>query len=219
MPTKPLKTRVKELPAIYKVLGVGSFFGVVSVFMPWYVDVDKFNAGYNFYGINGPLYLLGGTLLLMFGASLSLVVAELLQKKISIPVKPYQFNIAVGAVSFYLIFLAYSIYFHPQFGLHIVNKEPRIGFVFALLASFLVGYGGYMQKKQSESSHGFESFTEHETVEKIVHPHREHQNMSDYGKSYVENVGERDVQDIPIRSEIIGSYQNSDNDNNLDYDN
>lgn len=228
MPTKKLKDRLKELPLAYKFVGFGSVLGVVSVFLPWYLDVDKFNSGYQFLGITGPLYLIGGTLLVSFGLSATLVASRMFHKNlISLPIKEYTFNIGNAVASFYLIFIAYSIYFHPQFGLHIVDKQPRFGLLAALIACVITGYGGYLQRKQYLIAHkNARTIEEHEVVEKVVHQqhHRGHQNVAKVNVSNMQEQAVKNIRqeihnerepvattvDIPIKSEIRSLEENND---------
>lgn len=219
MPKKSFKKRFLELSLGHKLVAIGASIGILSVFFPWYRDVDKFDAGYSFLGITGPLYAIGATLLLGFGVSLAMVSAKMMKKKIfDFPFKESTYNAALGAGSFYLVFLAYSIYFHHQFGLHIVNKEPRIGFLFAFLASLVVGYGGYTLLKEEKPKKVHIKADEHMRVEKSL-PVREHAGIVKDVKEKVESHLEKsfnsepekvDVGEIQIKSEIWNSTNNHD---------
>jgi len=212
MPTRKFKDRLKKLPFAYKMVGVGAILGMLSVFLPWYLDVDKFNSGYQFLGITGPLYLIGATLLVSFGISLVFVISRLFHKDlISMPLKEHTFHLANSSLSFYLIFVAYSIYFHPQFGLHIIDKQPRFGFLMAVIACAITGYGGYLQRKQYLLAHkNAHTIEDCKVVEKETY-YRDHQNVSNIQERAVKNIREesRDPQkqinatvNIPIKSEI-----------------
>ncbi len=148
MPTLSFKKRLKALSLPNKVVGIGALVGIVSVFLPWYKDIDRFHTGDMFLGITGPLYLLGATLLLLFGGSLALVISEAMQKEfVKLPVKKTTFHMLAGGGGLYLLCLAYSIFFHPQFGLNLVDKQPMFGLFGVLVASALVGYGGHLLTK------------------------------------------------------------------------
>ena len=74
------KRRLKALDVTKKLVLVGSAIAVVSVFLPWYKDIDKFRTGDMFLGISGPLYLAGLIVLLTAGASLGIIMLKLLEK-------------------------------------------------------------------------------------------------------------------------------------------
>ncbi|MBI4231741.1 hypothetical protein HY605_00795, partial [Candidatus Peregrinibacteria bacterium] len=66
------KSRLKKLAISKKLILVGSGLMVVSAFLPWYSDLDRFKIGDTFLGITGPLYLVGFLVLLAGLASFGL---------------------------------------------------------------------------------------------------------------------------------------------------
>ena len=59
MPDQNFKNRLKSLKLSKKIIYFSSALTILSVFMPWYSDIDKFKIGDSFLGITGPLYLAG----------------------------------------------------------------------------------------------------------------------------------------------------------------
>lgn len=134
-----IKTRFMRLPLYSKLLAVGSLLAVVSVFMPWYEDLDAFKTGDMFLGITGPLYLAGYVMLLASALSFSLVAFNILDKKAPrLPMKENHVHIAVGVLNIFLLILVNSVYFHDKFGVNIALKDARFGMTLAFIGSGLL---------------------------------------------------------------------------------
>jgi len=145
MPTKRLNQIFKELSFDKKLLGIGSLIMIISVFLPWYQDLDSFKTGDMFLGITGPAYLAGVSLLLLAGMNLFLLSMDYLGKKISwLPMKNGVFYMFVGIFALYVLVLVNSVYFHAKFGVNITLKQSQFGMFTAFIAAGLITVGGYL---------------------------------------------------------------------------
>ncbi|MBI5753953.1 hypothetical protein HZA40_02305 [Candidatus Peregrinibacteria bacterium] len=148
-----LKIRFMKLPLARKLLLIGGFLTALSVFMPWYNDVDKFNIGETFLGISGPLYLAGFLVFIAGAVSVALVAIELLEKKTpKLPLKENQIHIAGSSLSLFMLILTSSAYFHPKFGVNLADKNVAFGMILALIGTGLVMLGGILVHKKREVS-------------------------------------------------------------------
>lgn len=144
-----------------KVIGIGSLLTIISAFLTWYRDIDAFDRGGAYLGITGPLYLIGYVIICLSAFSLALTVFHLLEKKIpSLPIKESMVYIFGGATSLFLLVIANSIYFHPQFGLNITSKEYGIGMMLAFIGSVAITIGGVMQNRERGTSRLIKEFQE-----------------------------------------------------------
>ena len=163
MPVQRIRIQDKfnKLPMAQKVIGVGSVLAIISSFLTWYKDIDAFDRGGAYLGITGPLYLIGYVIVCLSVFSLALTVFHLLEKKIpSLPIKESMVYIFSGATSLFLLVIANSIYFHPQFGLNITSKEYGIGMMIAFVGSVAITVGGVMQNRESGTSRLIKKFQE-----------------------------------------------------------
>lgn len=127
----------------------GSFIAAVSVFLPWYRDLDAFKIGDQFLGITGPLYLVGLIILTLSAVCFLNFVSESMRLKIEkLPVKVPFLYILVGAINLFLLILTNSVYFHPKFGVNIMLKEFRFGMILAFIGTGFVLIGGILQYKK-----------------------------------------------------------------------
>ncbi len=127
---------------------IGSLLLTVSLFLPWYSDVDVFQTGQTFNGFTGPMYLLGFSIFVMAIANLLMIGAKNSQslKKLQI-LKKWNFakmQIFIGFMSMYFLILMNSVFFHPQFGLNILSKKSEYGVVLGLFGTVLVSIAGYL---------------------------------------------------------------------------
>lgn len=121
-----------------KVLLLANLALMLSVFLPWYSDLDTRNIASRFTGVNGPLYVVG--LFLFVTAALSFVFdfIVLLGHGGEYEKMP-QWQIAAGTQSVFLVALAYSVYAHDKFGLgYLSSKSFHFGFYLALAGGFAV---------------------------------------------------------------------------------
>lgn len=152
MPVKRIPQVVHELPFERKLLAGGSLLMILSVFLPWYQDIDSFKTGDMFLGINGPLYLVGASILVLSAINIGLVISTSLGRKIPLfGLKHSTFFLGSGLVSFYLMMIVNSVYFHPKFGFNITVKESQFGMFFAFISASLMTIGGYLSTREKSS--------------------------------------------------------------------
>ncbi len=158
MNTERIKNRFLALNLYSKLIVLGSFLTLISVFMPWYEDLDAFKTGDMFLGITGPLYLAGFVILLASGLALSLPLLSIFDKKAPrLPMKANHLHIAVGAMNIFLLILVNSVYFHAKFGVNIALKDSRFGMTVAFLGSALLLLAGILIEKKKVNTLEFES--------------------------------------------------------------
>jgi hypothetical protein len=152
MPVKRIQQVVQELSFEKKLLAAGSLLMLISVFLPWYQDIDSFKTGDMFLGINGPLYLVGASILVLAATDLGLVISDSMGRKISLfGLKHSTFFLGSGLVCFYLLMVVNSVYFHPKFGFNITVKESQFGMFFAFIAASLMTIGGYLSTREKSA--------------------------------------------------------------------
>lgn len=148
MPSKRLAQVFQDLPFEKKLLGIGSLLLVLSLFLPWYQDLDSFKTGDMFLGVTGPLYLAGLSLLAMGVGNLVFMYMEMNKKKMPIlNMKFSTFYFMSGIFAFFMLLLVNSVYFHPKFGINITLKQSQFGMFFAFIASSFITIGGYLASR------------------------------------------------------------------------
>lgn len=148
-----LKIRFMKLPLVRKLILIGGFLTAISVFMPWYNDVDRFNIGETFLGISGPLYLAGFLVFIAGAVSLALIGMQLMEKNVpGLPLKENQLHIAGSALSFFMLILTASVYFHPKFGVNLTDKSVGFGMILAFIGTGMLMIGAILAYKQREVS-------------------------------------------------------------------
>lgn len=151
------KLRLKNLPLVKKAVLLGSFLMAISVFMPWYTDLDKFRIGETFLGISGPMYLAGFLVFVAGGASFGILMLYLLEKPLpKLPVKDVQIHIFGSILSFFMLILTASVYFHPKFGVNLTDKSMGIGMILAFIGSGIVLLAGILSLRSKEVSFDME---------------------------------------------------------------
>ncbi len=182
MPNPRLAQIIAKLPFERKLVGIGSILMVVSLFFPWYQDIDSFHTGDTFTGLTGPLYFAGFTFLVLASISILMMVMDYLDRQIPIfKMKTSKFHLWTGVFSFYMLFLIGSVYFHPAFGVNITLKQSGFGMFTAYAAAALMTIGGYMEGRGKAAIKAFEKETREEPVKeqevtprvvetKVVHP-------------------------------------------------
>jgi hypothetical protein len=152
MPAKRLNQFVKDLSFDKKLLAAGSVLLALSVFFPWYQDLDSFKTGDIFLGLTGPLYLAGYSILAMAVMNIALIVADQTGKKLPfVTFRASSFHLTSGIAVFYLLLIINSVYFHNKFGVNITVKESQFGMFLAFIAASLVTVGGYMAGREKSS--------------------------------------------------------------------
>lgn len=171
MPNPRLTQIIAELPFEKKLVGIGSILMVVSLFFPWYQDVDSFRTGDTFTGLTGPLYLIGFTFLVASSLSLMVMVMDYLDKKVPLfKVKASKLHMYSGIFAFYLLFVVGSVYFHPAFGVNITLKQSGFGMFMAYAAAALITSGGYLEGRGKAAVKQFEKETREQPVQQVQKP-------------------------------------------------
>lgn len=148
---KSLKIRLMKLPLTKKLVLIGSGIALISVFLPWYSDIDRFKTGDTFLGIGGPLYLAGLLVLVASTISFGLIVLQLMEKPMpKLPVSENKLYIFNGGISVFMLVLAASVYFHSKFGVNLVDKSAGIGMIFGFIGSGLEIAGGFLNTRVKE---------------------------------------------------------------------
>lgn len=145
------KQGFKRLSFKRKMILIGAFVGVISVFFPWYSDVDRFNVGDTFLGITGPLYLAGILTLIAFGSSVAVIMRRVLKSPLKLPIKEGNLHIASSVLSLLMLVLTNSVYFHPKFGISLADKQVGIGMMMAIIGlSVMGGFAIWGRKERVE---------------------------------------------------------------------
>lgn len=134
----------------------GSALISLSVFMPWYSDLDAFKTGDTFFGLTGPLYLIG-VLLLIGGTTclFTLTSRRVRDRMESIFSHLGDLYLIVAGFSIFLLILANSVYFHPKFGVNIALKDSRFGMTMAIVGAISMSVGGYFIRRRRAYRHEY----------------------------------------------------------------
>lgn len=152
MPQPRLQKIITELPFDKKLIAAGAVLLVLSLFLPWYQDIDSFHTGQSFTGLSGPLYLVGFSFLVMALLALTFIGMDYFNKRISFfNIKSSRMYFGFGIFSFYLLFVVNSVYFDRDFGINIAMKESQYGMFLAFIACALLTMGGYMTLRERKS--------------------------------------------------------------------
>jgi hypothetical protein len=152
MPVKRINQIIMDLPFEKKLLGAGSLLMAISVFLPWYEDRDSFNIGDVFLGVTGPLYLVGLTVMTLAIMNIVLIAMDSTGRKIPFGnLKTSSFFLTTGLVSFYLLMVVNSVYFHNKFGVNITLKQSQFGMFTAFISASLMTIGGYLATRERTS--------------------------------------------------------------------
>ncbi len=140
-----------KLPLSRKIIFVAGCVTIISVFLPWYSDIDRFNIGETYLGITGPMYLAGLLIFLSAVASVGIIVLKAMQKPVpKLPVKEEHFYVLTGALSLLMLVLTLSVYFHPKFGINLTDKSSGIGIILAFIGAGVTIFGGALALRQKE---------------------------------------------------------------------
>lgn len=184
MARKNIIDRIKELPSDQKIVFWGAAAMAVSVILPWYSDIDAFKTGDTYFGITGPLYMIGILFLGLSGVAIATLFHYTVREKIEmIFSKLATYYMIAGGFCAFLLLLANSVYFHPRFGVNIAIKSAGIGMWVALIGVGMMIYGGYTLRKRRERFTDMESRLEPliKMPEKDYTPvAREHQEVRGY---------------------------------------
>ncbi len=159
-----------------KVILVGAFLVSVSVFFPWYSDIDRFRVGNTFLGVTGPLYLAGILVFIAGALSLGIIALQLLKKPLpKLPIPELKLHVLNGGISVFMVVLAASVYFHSQFGVNLADKSAGMGMFLAIIGGSGLVLGGLLSSRSSsvifeEEEEDFEAELKPETgsVEPLI---------------------------------------------------
>lgn len=155
---------VVALPKHKKLLFFGSLVLLLSVFLPWYSENDEYLGNQIYYGITGPLYFVGITILLLSVGVFFYNLLEIQRKKTpKLPCSEWIFSLIVGVSSLYLLLLSVTIYLHPRFGINLNTKTTAFGITVGFIGAALITVGAMIQRKMT---HGIS--TESEEIPQIL---------------------------------------------------
>ncbi|MBI2464135.1 hypothetical protein HYV57_04210 [Candidatus Peregrinibacteria bacterium] len=155
---------VAALPKHKKLLFFGSLILLVSVFFPWYSENDEYLGNQIYYGITGPLYFVGITILILSVAVFFYNLLEIQHKKVpKLPLQEWIFSLIAGVSSFYLLLLSVTVYLHPRFGINLNTKTTAFGITVGFIGAALLTVGAMVQRKMTQSG-----LTESEEIPEIV---------------------------------------------------
>ncbi|MDP4008148.1 MAG: hypothetical protein Q8P68_03060 [Candidatus Peregrinibacteria bacterium] len=142
------KTLFTKLSSAEKLVMIGSGLAVLSVFLPWYRDLDAWGKGDTFLGLTGPLSAIGLVILLGSGAVFAKMLGRMIGKKLRLLEKFDQLATYVAAENVLLFVITSSIYFDPKFGVNITLKQTAFGLFLCLIGSAVMAFGSYMRRKE-----------------------------------------------------------------------
>ena len=149
MPKPHFQDIIAGLSFEKKLIAIGTILMVISLFLPWYQDLDSFRTGDTFTGLTGPLYIAGFTFLIIASFSIFLLVTDYFDKKVPLfRVKASKFFLPAGIFSFYLLILVNSVYFDKSFGINITLKQSQFGMFIAFVGAALLTIGGYLLSRE-----------------------------------------------------------------------
>lgn len=132
---------------------IGLTVSSVSLFMPWYSDVDAFNAGASYLGITGPTSMLGVSLLILNVITMGLITFRFrFEKDARLPISRKVLEKIHGPVYLYMIFLMMSVYFSDDFGINLANKTAGFGAYVGAAGAFISTVGGLRRSKEIQES-------------------------------------------------------------------
>lgn len=131
-----------------KVTMVGAGLTILSLFLPWYRDLDAWGKGDTFLGLTGPLSAIGLVILLGSTAVFAKMLGRMLNKRIRLLEKYEQLAAYVSAENFLLFIITASIYFDPKFGVNITLKQTAFGLFLCLIGTAVTAFGTYLKGKE-----------------------------------------------------------------------
>ena len=153
MPTQTFKTRLKSLKFSKKIIYFASALTMISVFLPWYNDIDKFKIGDSFLGITGPLYLAGFIVLIASVLSFGIITLSLRGQNLpKLPLKEEHFFVFNSGLSLLMLILCASVYFHSKFGINLTDKNAGVGLIMAFISCPVSLFAGILANRESAVS-------------------------------------------------------------------
>lgn len=144
-----LNLNLARLDSTRKWVILSSGVVALSTLMPWYLDRDAFGVGARYLGLNGPLFLVGWTLLLTaLGVGLWNLMPAMGRSVPRLPLNEGTLFTAIGLQNLFLLLIANSVFFHPKFGVNITLKETQFGMLVAFGGVLLMIWSGYQKMRQ-----------------------------------------------------------------------
>ena len=97
-----------KLSQAEKVVTIGAILTIVSLFLPWYRDLDAWQKGEVFLGVTGPLSMIGLVILAGTGAVLVQMIGRALHKEVKLLKKIKNLTTYVAAENVLLFIVATS---------------------------------------------------------------------------------------------------------------
>ena len=141
----------KRLSSSQKIGAFGSLLLIISLMLNWFSDKDVFRSGDTYTALSGPLYFVGLSILLLAVFNLGMIILAAMRIKLVTKMSvgtQGKLQMMAGFASMYLLVVINSVYFHPQFGLNILEKKSEIGVMVALAATVMVCVAGYLCYRQ-----------------------------------------------------------------------
>lgn len=143
-----VKSGFAKLSQAEKVIFIGAALTLLSLFLPWYHDLDAWGKGDTYLGITGPLSIIGLVILLGTGCVFAKTGSKMLGRRVRSLEKFKDLSLYVAAENILLFVVTTSIYFDPKFGVNITLKETAFGLFLCLIGSITISIGGYMKRQE-----------------------------------------------------------------------
>jgi hypothetical protein len=141
--------KFQNLPQKYKVMYAGIAISSIALFMPWYSDVDAFNAGASYLGITGPTSVMGISLLILNIFTLGLITFKFrFKREAKLPFSRVTLEKIHGPVYLYTVFLMMSVYFNDQFGINLATKTAGFGVYVGSIGAIISTISGLKKQKE-----------------------------------------------------------------------
>lgn len=158
--SRRIKQGFLRLPVSRKAILLSSGLLMVSAFLPWYDHRNAAGIGDTFLGIQGPLFLVG-VLVAVFGAItfFNLFLPLMGKNFFKLRRKSGVVSMLLGAQAMFLLLIANSVFYHPEFGSSVAQKSTRFGMVVAFASLFVMVMAGW-QANRKEKNGDFEDLDE-----------------------------------------------------------
>lgn len=155
--TQRLKQGFLRLPPMKKVILISSFTLSLSTVLPWYDQRNNFGVGETYLGLQGPLFTVG---LLVLGCGvvsfLNLFIPLFGRNFFDLKRKTGSLAVTLAVQSLFLLLVANSIFFHPDFASTINNKGTRFGMIIAFFSIGALMISGWWVRRKERAGVGDE---------------------------------------------------------------
>lgn len=153
--TKRIKQGFLRLPMTKKAILLSSAALMLSAVLPWYDNRNSFGVGETYLGIQGPLFLVG-YLALAFGAVIffNMFFPLMGRNFFKLKRKSGMVSMVLGMQTLFLLLVANSVFYHPEFSANVSHKGLRFGmFVSFVSLAILVTAGLLTHRKEKNGEH------------------------------------------------------------------